>query len=100
MLGYVTRPRSNAIAASRSSRELTPMKVTPFALVAWYVFSRSSASARHGAHHEPQKLTTTTLPRSWLTAYFPPSSSLPVTSLIAVRRAGAHSTTPLVVVHL
>ena len=43
---------------------LMPRKVTPDALVAWYVASRSSASARHGAHQEPQKLTTTTWPRS------------------------------------
>src|SRR6266498_1037579 len=94
MLGYVTRPRSNALAASRSSREFTPTNVTPLAFVASYVFCRSGASARHGLHHEPQKLTTTTLPRSWAASYVPPPSSSPVTSRAWARWSGRHWTTP------
>src|ERR1700753_1954647 len=77
-----------------------PRNVTPLSFVVWNVFSRSAASARHGAHHEPQKLTTRTWPLAEATSYAPPSSRSPLTSLIAVRLPGAHSTTPsLLVVH-
>src|SRR6266508_2616445 len=83
----------NAVAASRPSRMSTPTSATPRALVAWLVASSSGASARHGAHQEPQKFTTITLPRSEPRSNGVPSSSSPDTAGAGLRAAAGNTST-------
>ena len=54
---------ANARALAVLSRTSTPRNDTPDG---WYfaaTAARIEASSRHGTHHDPQKLSTTTLPR-------------------------------------
>src|SRR3954470_7333711 len=74
-----------AAAGPRWSRTLTPMKVTPWALVAASTFSSSGASERQGGQYEAQKFTTTTWPRCWASSKRPPPSmrSPPIAGALA-----------------
>src|SRR3954468_23912980 len=72
---------------------LTPRNATLLAFVAWYVASRSSRSTRHGAHHDAQKLITTTSPACAARSYVPPSTRSPATTGAAPRSAAGYTVT-------
>src|SRR6188472_1257193 len=83
---YVLSNRA-ALEASRS-RVLIPRNCTPLSLSAAATAARFGASARQGAHHEPQMLMTTTLPLYAARLSWPPATVLPDSAGAALRSAG------------
>src|SRR6266851_5347071 len=70
---------SNASALGGESCTSSPMKRTGAVLKEVASAARAGASRLHGAHHEPQKLSTTTLPRCAARLNFAPVSVVPLT---------------------
>src|SRR5258705_9267765 len=64
-----------ACALAGLSRMSMPRNRTPVDLRCVASADRPGASARHGVHHEPQKLSTTTCPRYELSASRPPPTT-------------------------
>src|SRR5215475_2302761 len=70
---------------------LTPTNSTPCAAVAACTLCTSFASTRQSVHHEPQKFSTTTCPRSAARSNDVPSSNVPVTDGAAGRPRSSYT---------
>src|SRR6266478_9189060 len=82
---------SNASALGGESWTSSPMKRTGAVLKEVASAARAGASRLHGAHQEPQKLSTTTLPRCAARLNFAPVSVVPLACGAAGRAPGGRS---------
>src|SRR6266487_2760466 len=81
-------------AADWSSRSSTPTNRTPRGRHSCESAASAGASPRHGAHHDAQKFTTTTLPRRLARRSLPPPRAEPETSGAGWRAAGGQDVAP------